>query len=564
MRSSRRDNWIAIMAVAAVLMILFGGYQVYLAFSGAYNSLSEEYNDHLLDLAWSVDRNTEHLLSDVWEDMEREIYREDRGNVSDAADENAIREYLCALPISRKDHITAVLAISPAGEIYDNCTGDRAAVYTFPGGWSTETPSLCVDDRGENYLAVVIPDRAGALHYAALIDPAEFYREVAGEDLANSYWLTLYDETTGLFLQNNRHEPEIRRFTPAEAGRRQDGISILAAGEQSGQVDTRAYSYTDEEGVTTDNLMAVIPSGRSHNRVFAVGVAMNREHLAMMLTGIFSRIVLFAILALLGIVILLVILLYRRRTNAEMREHVALLEEQNKAMETIAHHQRLEMIGTMTGSIAHEFNNLLTPIMGYSIMTLEHLPEGCDEELLENLSEIYNASRRAKTMISRLSDLSRKNVTGNNRNFSPDTLVKKVIDMARPSLPPRVEIRTDLCCPAECLFADETQIGQLLLNLVINAFQAMEARGGVLTIATAQAGQSIVFTVKDTGPGIPPADLGRLFDPFFTTKEMGKGTGLGLAIAQQIAQEHGGTITAESRENDGARFVVTLPAGKPS
>lgn len=559
MQTYRQDNWLAMIAVAAVLLILFGGYQVYLAFFSAYNSLSDEHNDHLLDLAWSMDRNTDRLLSDVREDMEREILIESGEKAPATTDENAIRDYLCTLPLSQADHITAVLAISPEGDIYDNCKGDDAVGYTFPDGWDTEVPCLCVDGRGENYLAVVIPIRNGALYYAALIDPAEFYRQVAGEDLASLYWLILYDETTGLFLQNNQNQPEIERFTPAEAMQRQDGISVLVSGEQAGQVNTQPYSYTDAEGVSTNNLMAVIPSAKSHNGVFAVGVAMNSEHLVTLLKSIFSRIIAFAILALSGIVLLLTVLLRRRKTNAEMREHVALLEEQNRTMETMAHHQRLEMIGTMTAQLAHEFNNLLTPIMGYSIMTMEHLPEGYDEELLENLSEIYDASQRAKTMISRLSALSRKNVTGNNKNFSPDTLVKKVMDMALPSLPPRVEIKTELCCPAECLFADETQIGQLLLNLVINAFQAMEAQGGILTITTAQADKNIVFTVKDTGPGISPADLERLFDPFFTTKEMGKGTGLGLAIAQQIAREHGGTIEVESRVGSGARFTVTLP-----
>lgn len=108
--------------------------------------------------------------------------------------------------------------------------------------------------------------------------------------------------------------------------------------------------------------MAVIPSAKSHNEVFAVGVAMNSEHLVTLLKSIFSRIIAFAVLALLGIVLLLTVLLRRRKTNAEMREHVALLEEQNRTMETMAHHQRLEMIGTMTAQLAHEFNNLLTPI----------------------------------------------------------------------------------------------------------------------------------------------------------------------------------------------------------
>lgn len=562
MHTNQRETWLAVCAVTAVLLILLGGYQMYLAFFSAYNSLSAEHNGHLLDLAWSMDRNTDRLLTDVREDMEREILIESGGKIPAPTEEAAIREYLCALPLSRADHITAVLAITPEGKIYDNGETDDTARYAFPDGWSTGVPCLCVDDTGQSYLAVVIPTAEETLYYAALVDLTEFYRQVAGDEPAEDYWLILYDEATGLFLQNDRLHPEIRRFTPEEALQRQDGISILVSSERSGQVDTRPYTYTDAEGVVTDNLIAVIPSGKSHNGVFAVGVAMNSRHLVTLLKGIFSRIIAFAVLVLLGIAVLVAIMLHRRRVNAEMREHVALLEEQNRAMETIAHHQRLEMIGTMTGGIAHEFNNLLTPIMGYSIMTMEHLPDGDNEEIMENLSEIYDASRRAKAMISRLNALSRKNAAGNNRDFSPDALVEKVIDMARPSLPPRVEIKTELRCPEACLFADETRIGQLLLNLVINAFQVMETSGGTLTVTTAQADECVVFTVADTGPGIPPEDFDRLFDPFFTTKEMGKGTGLGLAIAQQIAGEHGGTVTAANRVGGGAQFTVSLPVKK--
>ncbi|MBQ0037622.1 MAG: HAMP domain-containing histidine kinase [Clostridiales bacterium] len=558
MKNNKREKRIAATIAAALLLILAGGYQIYMAFSNAYEILSAEHNEHLLDLAWSMDRNTASFLADVREGLEMSVAM--NGTVQELPQKSgdAWREYLRNLVLARSSHVSVLLAIAPDGEIYDNC-GEECPDYQFPNGWGTEIPCLCIDSNGENYLAIVTPAPQGEMHYAALIDLREFYHQVAGNELTGGYWLTLFDEATGVLLQNDQSQSEVIRISVDDALARQDGISILVGCEKDGQVNTQPYSYTDPDGVTTANLMAVIPSNHSHNSVFAVGVAMNSEHLAAMLRGILARIVAFAALVLVGIAALLSVLLQRRRTNDEMREQVALMEKQNKTIQEMAHHQRLEMIGTMTSSIAHEFNNLLTPIMGYSIMTMESLPEDYDE-LIENLSEIYDASRRAKTLVSRLSALSRKNVADSNRYFSPDTLVDKVLDMARTSLPPRVAVECELHCPEKCLLADETQIGQLLLNLVINAFQAMENEGGTMTIATAQEGKDIVFTVKDTGPGIRPEYLPQLFDPFFTTKEMGRGTGLGLAIVQRIAQEHGGMVTVKSEVGHGASFTVTLPA----
>lgn len=117
----------------------------------------------------------------------------------------------------------------------------------------------------------------------------------------------------------------------------------------------------------------------------------------------------------------------------------------------------------------------------------------------------------------------------------------------------------DLSCKDDCLFADRTQIGQVLLNLIMNSYSAMESKGGTLTVSTQRTENSVVFRVTDTGPGIAPEAWDRLFEPFFTTKEAGKGTGLGLAIAAHIVEAHGGTITADESTDKGASFAVELP-----
>lgn len=263
-----------------------------------------------------------------------------------------------------------------------------------------------------------------------------------------------------------------------------------------------------------------------------------------------------------------VLIVWMLRRDERAQRELELLRRKNETIEALnrrtnelAHHQRLETIGTLTSSIAHEFNNLLTPIMGYSILALERIPQE-DTELYDAILEIYDASRKAKDIIARLSDLSRKNAPENFRLLSPDTLARRVLDVAAPARPARVEVKTDFQAGALRVRGNETQLSQMLLNLVLNGFQAIPPEGGTLTVATAADGSWVRFTVKDTGVGIDPAIRPYVFEPFFTTKESGKGTGLGLAIVQQVVEAHGGEIAVESKPEEGAAFIIHLPAAE--
>ena len=266
-----------------------------------------------------------------------------------------------------------------------------------------------------------------------------------------------------------------------------------------------------------------------------------------------------------GIGVLLVLLLQLLRNTRRFQKEAETLREKNEALEAVyrqtrrlAHHQRLETIGTLTASIAHEFNNLLTPIMGYSMMALEKLtPE--EEELYDHLLEIYNSSRKAKEIISRLNDLARKNTDSSFREVSPDDLIHKTLSVANPAKPENVEVQLDLNCWDQRIRANEIQISQLLLNLILNGFHAMEDGGGVLTIRTSYAEDSVQIQIQDTGCGIPEENKHRIFEPFFTTKDHNKGTGLGLAIAAQVVEDHRGRIRVESTEGQGSTFTVSLP-----
>lgn len=286
------------------------------------------------------------------------------------------------------------------------------------------------------------------------------------------------------------------------------------------------------------------------------------------LTGAFRdgalQLMLFGNLVIVGIGMLVITCLHLMRGAARIQRELDTLQKRNAEAEKLtvqlqelSHHQRLETIGRLTASISHEFNNLLTPIMGYSLLTLEKLPPEC-EELQENLVEIYQSSRKAKEIISRLNDLSRKSTESSVREVSVDDLVRQTLMVVKPAQPDNVEISLDLNCWDQRILANEIQLSQMLLNLILNGFQAME-QGGKLTIGTTFDEKNVQILVQDTGCGIEEKDLSRIFEPFFTTKDAGKGTGLGLAIVAQVVENHKGRIKAKSQLGEGTSFRIQLP-----
>ena len=268
-------------------------------------------------------------------------------------------------------------------------------------------------------------------------------------------------------------------------------------------------------------------------------------------------------MVIIGSGMLFVIFLKMFRKSIAMEKETEALRKKNEAISRVirqtrelAHHQRLETIGMLTSSIAHEFNNLLTLIMGYSLMTLEKLQP--EQELYDDILEIYESSCKAKEIISRLNDLSRKNTDTSFRYMSPDVLIRKTVSIAKPAKPENIHIKLDLNCDDQWINANEIQFTQLLLNLILNAFHAMED-GGTLSARTSFDEAHIHISIADTGCGMTAEVQKKIFEPFFTTKETGRGTGLGLAIVAQAVEDHQGRILVSSKPGDGTTFHIRLP-----
>lgn len=233
--------------------------------------------------------------------------------------------------------------------------------------------------------------------------------------------------------------------------------------------------------------------------------------------------------------------------------------------------QRLETIGTLAGGIAHDFNNILMPMMGYAEMAAVKLP--ATDPLQTNIQQIIKGTQRARELVRQILTFSRQHEL-QRRPLYLHVVVEEALKLMRPSLPTTIEIRADLDLACEKVLADATQLHQVIVNLCTNAFHAMEATGGVLTITLAQVviDQPLAqlhpnlrqkdyarLTVSDTGTGMDNTTLERIFEPFFTTKPVDRGTGLGLSVAHGIIRSHDGALFAQSEVGKGSTFQIYLP-----
>ncbi|HMK36510.1 MAG TPA: PAS domain S-box protein [Desulfomonilaceae bacterium] len=246
------------------------------------------------------------------------------------------------------------------------------------------------------------------------------------------------------------------------------------------------------------------------------------------------------------------------------------ITENKRLEEQLRQAVKMEAIGRLAGGVAHDFNNLLTAVMGYTAILAGQLPNKGPEQ--EKLAQITRASRRAAELTQQLLAFSRKQVL----EIKPLDLNVTISDfekMLRRLIGEDINVETLLAHSLGTVYADPGQIEQILMNLSINARDAMPD-GGTLTIETANtqlgyeyarthadvnSGEYVMFVVSDTGRGMTQEILSRIFDPFFTTKEKGVGTGLGLATVYGIVKQHRGHITAYSEPGRGTTFKIYLP-----
>ena len=238
--------------------------------------------------------------------------------------------------------------------------------------------------------------------------------------------------------------------------------------------------------------------------------------------------------------------------------------------EQFTHSQKMESIGHMAGGVAHDFNNILSAIMGYGSFLKAAIPAG--DPKLADVDEIMKAGERAAALTRQLLAFSRKQVV-QFKVMNLDQIVPEVLKMIRRMVAEDIEFKTFINSAPATVLANEGQLEQVLINLAVNARDAMPD-GGKLTFETAQveldknyttnhpgvlSGRYVMLAVSDTGSGMSPEVVERIFEPFYTTKEQGKGTGLGLSTVYGIVKQNGGSIYVYSEPGIGTTFKIYFP-----
>lgn len=250
-----------------------------------------------------------------------------------------------------------------------------------------------------------------------------------------------------------------------------------------------------------------------------------------------------------------------RRLAARRREE---LEHQ------LRQSQKMEAVGQLAGGIAHDFNNLLTTIAGYSELIREEAPPGV--RLRQDIEEIRKATERASALTQQLLAFSRKQIISP-RHLDLNERIREAHNLLSRLIGETIELKLELDGGPCFVRADPGQVDQILINLAVNARDAMP-EGGRLTISTGRAtldesfcrtaldvepGEFVTVKVQDTGHGMEPGTMSRIFEPFYTTKDMGKGTGLGLSMVYGIVKQNRGAIRMSSQPSEGTTAEVFLP-----
>jgi signal transduction histidine kinase/CheY-like chemotaxis protein len=249
--------------------------------------------------------------------------------------------------------------------------------------------------------------------------------------------------------------------------------------------------------------------------------------------------------------------------TANVQQAQAELQHTVKTLKTtqaqLVQSEKLSAVGEFVAGVAHELNNPLAAVMGFSEL-LKDAP--VDEKYRRHLELIFKSALRCRKIVQSLLSFARRHPP-ERKPVSVNRLIEEVLEIVAYQLrTSNVDVVCHFAQDLPLVLADGHQIQQVILNLINNARQAIEGHqdSGRITVTTGLKNHFLRLTIEDNGPGIPPENLSRIFDPFFTTKEVGKGTGLGLSLCYGLVQEHGGRIIAASEPGKGATFTIDLPA----
>lgn len=586
-RGTGKSSIPAVRIMAALLVVI-------LAVSACVGlSIWKEYRDSIIDrqkqqmllTVQSLSDSMEVFISEYSEDLDG-LWRMTGGQMQFGrpaeVDWSAADEYVD----SHRQFVYDVVAENENGEILKSTKGYRIEeIYSLNRISSTKTLLQAKLDNGEMYLVMQMSLEHGSI--SIVIDLEKYYETlIRGLRIGSSGYIVVKDADGVIIMHPEKAQWGINVIS----GRMEmypdldlESLNNMIEDQKKGHEGVAEYySYWwPEPGhprARKISSYAPVQIGRDFLIVSAVmdydDIYIPMAEGVLKLLSLFG--VIFVVMAVMAAVTVRLFLQRQKDTEqiAYLLELNRLLEEMHRSEETIAHQQRLQIMGTMTGGIAHEFNNLLTPIMGYADLLMMDLPE--DSEEYDNALEIYEASVKAKEIIQQISSLSRKNMETAYKITDAAKMMTRALKMVRSVCPSNVRMEEDIRLDGACILCNETQMNQVILNVCVNAIHAIDHREGWLKISGQIADRReleqyqlssvpenwsryVRVDIRDNGCGMSKEVLSQIFDPFFTTKKGGKGTGLGLSLVEQIISSHKGFIFAESKPGEGSTFHIYLP-----
>lgn len=424
-------------------------------------------------------------------------------------------------------------------------------------------------------------------HASMVIAAKQFYEErIAKFHFGEDGYFVIKDSKGIILMHPEERQWGIHVISGREKmypGKDLNSLETMISHQLEGKTGIETYSsyWWAQDGSPRSRKISAYTPAQLGEDFLVVSAVIKADEIDGAITESLSRLFLLFALFTLGVIVTVSYIMYLTAQNRRSNETVAyfakmndVLEQMHQSEEYIAHQQRLQIIGTMTGGIAHEFNNLLTPIMGYAELLMLSLPDGSDEK--ESAAEIYDASEKARDIIQQLSGMSRRNIESAFKAITARDFLKKAMKMVRTVCPKNVQFLENIQLSDEQILGNTTQLNQAVLNISVNAIFAIGHKAGHLQFEAKVVDKSELLEVTDIkseenwqkylkidivddGCGMSEAVMKQMFEPFFTTKKSGQGTGLGLSVTEQIITAHRGYIYAHSVLGTGTVFHLYFP-----
>ena len=452
-------------------------------------------------------------------------------------------------------------------------------------------------DFHESYLSITVKNKEG-IFITAMLDLNLIYeRMIAPVKLGEKGYALVKNSDGVLIMYHIREQIGVNAATERqklypELNLELESLQTMIANQKKGNEGVEIYQsywWGDDQPKKVTKVAAYAPV-HIDDGFFIVSAVIDYKEIKAQATGSMTKAIILTLLLCITLFSVLVMLISASLEKNDMKRRNTYLNQLNKTLLTlheneklIFHQQRLQNIGTMTSGISHEFNNLLTPIMGYSALMVETMDSS--NPYYDDAKEILHASEKAKSIIQQILALGNRTTETVFDYTDACTLIRNTESMITGILSPNCTLEVRILDKQSGFYCNETQLSQVILNLVLNAMSAIGKKSGTIEmvyrrVTKAEIGGSFSqsnwesldpqfetfgqISITDDGVGMEKEVTEKIFEPFFTTRGESGGTGLGLSIAQNIVASHRGIITVTSRLGIGSCFTITLPLAENS